>query len=312
MDINRSRVDSWKTDIEDSVDYYNNWFMEFAPPTFKEARRNAMKDVNKAFRLFGKSSELSVAMLAAEFPILPILRQMTCPPLARDRLAGLSKVSSTFVKRLEDSPCSACGNDEEKRIIDVIKRLLDVDLFPFLKNTGNSSSPAQRNRAALIVADRLCGALSDPLIRNEQERRQLSAISDWLHKKKYELSKAKNHMELKPGEFAYHLNVKVALQENEPRTVNIPVDVAIMPKSARKGDLPLIMEAKSAGDFANVNKRRKEEAQKISQLRRTYGEVSFVLFLCGYFDAGYLGYEASEGIDWIWEHRIADMEKLGL
>ena len=46
----------------------------------------------------------------------------------------------------------------------------------------------------------------------------------------------------------------------------------------------------------------------MQQLRNTYGpNVRFVLFLCGYFDAGYLGYEASEGIDWIWEHRIDDL-----
>ena len=56
----------------------------------------------------------------------------------------------------------------------------------------------------------------------------------------------------------------------------------------------------------------KEEAQKVAQLRQTYGDVRFYLFLCGYFDSGYLGYEAAEGIDWIWEHRMSDMEKLGL
>ena len=44
-----------------------------------------------------------------------------------------------------------------------------------------------------------------------------------------------------------------------------------------------------------------------------YGnKVEFILFLCGYFDSGYLGFEASEGIDWIWEHRIEDIEKLGI
>jgi len=32
--------------------------------------------------------------------------------------------------------------------------------------------------------------------------------------------------------------------------------------------------------------------------------------LCGYFEPGYLGYEASEGIDWIWEHRINDLATL--
>jgi len=33
---------------------------------------------------------------------------------------------------------------------------------------------------------------------------------------------------------------------------------------------------------------------------------------CGYFDSGYLGYEAAEGIDWVWEHRIDDLARLGL
>lgn len=52
----------------------------------------------------------------------------------------------------------------------------------------------------------------------------------------------------------------------------------------------------------NTNKRRKEEAQKIAQLHAELGiEVQFILFLCGYFEPGYLAYEASEGIDWVWE-----------
>ena len=37
-----------------------------------------------------------------------------------------------------------------------------------------------------------------------------------------------------------------------------------------------------------------------------------VLFLCGYFDSGYLGYEAAEGIDWVWEHRIDDLASFGV
>ena len=95
--------------------------------------------------------------------------------------------------------------------------------------------------------------------------------------------------------------------------VNIPVDVVVMRQAAQVGDLPLLIEAKSAGDFTNVNKRQKEEAKKIEQLRRTYGEkVEYVLFLCGYFDSGYLGYEAAEGIDWVWEHRMGDLAEFGL
>ena len=54
-------------------------------------------------------------------------------------------------------------------------------------------------------------------------------------------------------------------------------------------------------------------ATKIAQLHVVYGpDVEFILFLCGYFDSGYLGYEAAEGIDWIWEHRIGDLDQLGI
>ena len=47
---------------------------------------------------------------------------------------------------------------------------------------------------------------------------------------------------------------------------------------------------------------------KQRQIDDTYGDTTlFVLFLCGYFDEGYLGYEAAEGIAWVWEHRIEDL-----
>jgi XamI restriction endonuclease len=107
------------------------------------------------------------------------------------------------------------------------------------------------------------------------------------------------------------MNVPVTLGGGSQ--VKIPVDAVIMPKTAKVGALPIFIEAKSAGDFANVNKRCKEEAMKMAQLRHTYGDkVRFNLLLCGYFDSGYLGYEAAEGIDWVWEHRIDDLAEFGL
>ncbi|NLF07020.1 MAG: XamI family restriction endonuclease [Pirellulaceae bacterium] len=86
---------------------------------------------------------------------------------------------------------------------------------------------------------------------------------------------------------------------------------AVGPK--RANGLPILVEAKSAGDFTNTNKRRKEEAKKMSQLKDALGNnACYIVFLCGYFDAGYLGYEAQDGIDWVWEHRINDFEQLGV
>lgn len=184
--------------------------------------------------------------------------------------------------------------------------MLDLDIFPWL-SSGNLASHEERYRASTIVADRLCRAVSDPIVRNAQEKRQLALLSAYLGDKGYkqrESSATLSLTDMPAGTFAIRKNVSVG----ESHRVNIPVDMIIQPKRRRADHLPVLIEAKSAGDFTNVNKRRKEEATKIRQIRATYGDGSrFLLFLCGYFDSSYLGYEAAEGIDWIWEHRIEDL-----
>ena len=53
--------------------------------------------------------------------------------------------------------------------------MLDVDIFPWLA-AKCTPSEEERYRASTLVADRLCGAVSDPIIRNAQEKRQLALI----------------------------------------------------------------------------------------------------------------------------------------
>jgi hypothetical protein len=193
----------------------------------------------------------------------------------------------------------------------MILRLADVDIFPWL-TTSTTPTNDEVYRAATIVADRLCGAQADPIVRNAQEQRQLQVIKDWLESRGYtDVTGTVAFADLQPGMFARRMNVVGQREGHE--SVNIPIDTVIMPLTAILPTLPLMIEAKSAGDFTNVNKRRKEEATKIAQLRRKHGPtVQFILVLCGYFDSGYLGYEASEGIDWVWEHRIDDLAGFGL
>src|SRR5205823_9915406 len=147
---------------------------------------------------------------------------------------------------------------------------------------------------------------------NAQEQRQLALTGDYLDKRGYRKQShpaGKPLTEMEPGTYSFRMNLAVG----KALKVNIPIDVVIQPKKPRKDRLPILIEAKSAGDFTNTNKRRKEEATKIHQLQATYGPaVPFILFLCGYFGSDYLGYEAAEGIDWVWEHRIDDLAKLGL
>lgn len=201
-----------------------------------------------------------------------------------------------------------------QKIGETITRLVDKDLFPWIES-GQQPIDAEIHRAAMIVADRLCGTVADPIIRNAQEQRQLAAIRLWLEQHGYSYIKSGEGLRIhnmSPGTFSFRLNIAVKLKGGTTQ-INIPIDTVIMPLESQPGSFPLLVEAKSAGDFTNTNKRRKEEAAKAAQLRNNYGDnVHFVLFLCGYFDSGYLGYEAAEGIDWVWEHRIDDLKAFGL
>jgi len=317
MGVNLDKPGRWKNDIAQSVDLYNDWFLKFAPKTYRDERVKATKDVQAMLQRTNCLRNLTVRELAENPSIVFALRMSTAPPIARDRLVGLADVSKSLVNRMEKRGQLPPGmkraelDEHLRRIAMMILRLADVDIFPWL---GEAHDPSKQEvyRAATIVADRLCGANADPIVRNAQERRQLAKIKKWLEARGYQdMTRGVGVDTLKPGVFAFRLNVP-GLKEDR-KTVNIPVDAVVMPVKSKPADLPLMIEAKSAGDFTNTNKRRKEEATKIGQLRRKYGKaVRYILFLCGYFDSGYLGYEAAEGIDWVWEHRMDDLAKFGL
>ena len=278
----------------------------------------ATSAVEEALTLTDNLTRIDAGSLREHPHVLQMLRMSTAPPIARDRLIGLAGVSPGLVKSMEIHhrlPRSSSGVEAQLiKICKMIIRLIDADIFPWLA-TNAQPSPEERHRAATIVADRLCGAQSDPIIRNAQENRQLQVIRNWLETRNYKFvgsEGALRYDRMTPGSFGFRVIVPVKLVDGT-RDVNIPIDVVIQPHSAHSGDFPLLIEAKSAGDFTNTNKRRKEEAQKILQLRQTYGpDVRLVLYLCGYFDSGYLGYEAAEGIDWVWEHRTDDLAQFGV
>lgn len=319
MPVNSNKPDKWKADIKQSVDFYNDWFMKFAPKTYRETRLESTKQVERALEQTANLTNVTPAMLRENPETLEMLRMATAPPIAQDRLIGLAGVPKNLVTNMEEKSrlppkmLPAAADVELQKISSLIMRLADKDILPWLE-TKSKPDAKEVYRAATIVADRLCGAQSDPIIRNAQEKRQLDSIKKWLEKRAYSfLETAKvDFNQMKSGTFTFRLGIPVTLSAGAKR-INIPVDVAIMPKKLGPRSLPLLIEAKSAGDFTNPNKRRKEEATKISQLKATYGtNVKYVLFLCGYFDSGYLGYEAAEGIDWVWEHRIDDLEGFGV
>lgn len=317
MGVNLDKPHFWKEDVVRSVDLYNKWFLKFAPKTYREERAKATKQVEAMLHRTNHLRNLTPNELRNHPSILFALRMSTAPPIARDRLVGLAVVSKSLVnnmelrQRLPPRMTAATLDANLRKITEMIVRLADIDIFPWLGEDRNPTAP-EVYRAATIVADRLCGANADPIVRNAQEKRQLREIKKWLEDRGYKEMSGKVSLDkMRPGMFAFRLNVPGLKEDREP--VNIPVDTVVMPLKAKAGELPLMIEAKSAGDFTNVNKRRKEEATKVGQLRRRHGkDVRYILFLCGYFDSGYLGYEAAEGIDWVWEHRMDDLAEFGL
>ena len=320
MPINADKPHLWKADVEQSIDFYNDWFIRFAPETYRTQRKLTTAAVLDAFNKTENLSHITPDVLHSSPGLLPILRMVTAPPLARDRLMGLAHVNKALIGSLEGKenrpPKLPKRMPEQElqenfqKLCDVLTDLIDEDLLPWVA-AGEKPSKLELDRAATVIADRMCGASSDPIIRNAQERRQLAALRRWLRKNGYAeitTKEAKDPYAMPPGAFTFRLSLPAGSQRS---SVKIPIDCVVKPLTSTIADLPVLIEAKSAGDFTNTNKRRKEEAQKFRQLRERYGDsVQFVLFLCGYFEPGYLGYEAAEGIDWVWEHRISDFAAL--
>jgi len=103
MAVNRDKPDQWKRDIAQSVDMYNDWFMNFAPAAFRSTRIQTTRDVEHALKITGNLVNIRPEVLREHPAILPTLRMATCPPIAVDRLIGLAGVPSSLVKRMEDT-----------------------------------------------------------------------------------------------------------------------------------------------------------------------------------------------------------------
>ena len=182
--INADKPYLWKADIAASVDRFNQWFMSFAPEAFRSTRVKTTEHVKAALFPTNDLRALNPATLKANPSALPTFRMCTAPPLAVDRLVGLAGTSKNLVGRMEDGklparmPAADLDADLTK-LCRILSRLLDRDIFPWLDNRKGPTD-LERNRASTIVADRLCSAVANPIVRNAQEQRQLELIGEYL------------------------------------------------------------------------------------------------------------------------------------
>ena len=108
MAINSDKTYQWKEDVSTSIDFYNDWFLRFAPLTFRKQRAVKTEEVLSAFKSTDNLSHLNVGILLEHPHILPILRMAVAPPIARDRLIGLAYTSKSLVGSMEGTETRYC------------------------------------------------------------------------------------------------------------------------------------------------------------------------------------------------------------
>jgi len=178
--INADKTHLWKADIAASVDRFNQWFIGFAPDAFRSQRLETTELVRKALLATKDLRSVNSATLKANPGALPTLRMCTAPPLAVDRLVGLAAANRNLVGRMEDGKLPARMQEididtELDKLCQILSQLLDRDIFPWLANR-TSPTNRERERASTIVADRLCSAVANPIIRIRIFRQQLPGL----------------------------------------------------------------------------------------------------------------------------------------
>jgi hypothetical protein len=225
MPINADKPHFWKADTRVSVDQFNQWFMKFSPKAYRDTRKKTIESVEQGLTLTKDLTTITPDVIKANPGILPTLRMSTCPPLARDRLIGLSDSTKNFVGCLEEGKlpphlAKDLLDAHLKKITAILSQMLGVDIFPWIAEKRKPSK-AERYRSSTIVADRLCGAVAEPIVRNAQEKRQLALIENYLTERGYKLKAhpaATPLNQMEPGTFSFRLNVLVKPTKVEAKT----------------------------------------------------------------------------------------------
>jgi hypothetical protein len=77
--VNSDKPHLWKSDIAQSVDFYNDWFMRFAPDVYREQRLQQTLRVEMELRRTNYLRDIHVEFLKEYPDALPVLRMATAP-----------------------------------------------------------------------------------------------------------------------------------------------------------------------------------------------------------------------------------------
>jgi XamI restriction endonuclease len=309
--VNANKPDLWKPDIAASVDQFNQWFMRFAPEAFRSTRVKTTEHVKAALLATDDLRSLDAATLRANPGALPTLRMCTAPPLAVDRLIGLASANKSLIGSMEEGKLAArmkaeLLDENLTKVCAVLTKLLDRDIFPWL-DAGKAPTDHERDRASTIIADRLCGAVDNGIERSARRSHQLSAVAAFLDSIGYREAAdvgGEGFTTNEPGTYTIDAAIPLAMG----RIALMPVDVLVQPIRSLPGRMPVLVDVASSQDNREAARHADREVRKSRAFQMTYGEsLRLVLMLDGHIDAGILGRLAAESLDWVWQHRIAQL-----
>ena len=308
--MNAKSSENWESDRVVAKEEIIDWL---AINTSTKNSRSRLED--QITSLLGELSILnSVEKAIVKDPrILTSLRSLTRRDIGTSQIATFLGVGTSMYEAIEraEKPVAQILSG----IVSLLEKELDESLAPWIVEK-RSPTKDEMSRSVIVSADRILKRSTSTELRYKHEPRQLDKLKEYLDSKGYSevngtgISDPRKDME--PGSYAFRVNIDgltidgVTLKQN--------VDTLIMPFSKTTGLLPIFLEAKSMTDEVNPNKRQKEEAQKVDNVRRKWQnkseKLNFVLLLGGTVPRRYLEVEAGSGLDWIWEHRVNDLDKL--
>jgi hypothetical protein len=244
---------------------------------------------------------------------LKVLRSLTRRDIGTSQMATFLDVTTNALESFEagrkGSEGLAAGAGK------ILLKELDQGISGWILE-GREPSVDEFNRTLWIASDRILRRSTSTSLRYKHEPRQLEKLEKYLNSKGLKQIDGASIKDPRSGMpmGTYSFRVSIQGMTSDGLALMQTVDALIKPFSKSDSQLPIFLEAKSMTDEVNPNKRQKEEAQKVESARRRWQveneRLNFVLLLGGTVPKRYLQVEAGSDLDWIWEHRVEDLDSL--
>lgn len=308
--MNARTPEKWEADRTEAKFQIISWLSEI---TNAEDLRKSIESSTRGTleTLTGKQSLGDI--IVSDPGSLTVLRSLTRRDIGTSQMATFLGITTNKLEGIE-----AGRNSPEEIVAEaevILLKELDSSLAGWISE-GREPSLEEFNRTLWISSDRILRRNTATSLRYQHEPRQLAKLEDFLRRQGYTEVEGSSVKDLRRGmpKGTYAFRVNVEGKTSDGLALKQTVDALIKPFSSSEGLLPIFLEAKSMTDEVNPNKRQKEEAQKVESARRRWQtpeeRLNFILLLGGTVPKRYLQVEAGSDLDWIWEHRVEDLQLL--